>query len=468
MRAAAPGRTVKRWRNLRFADALMRRIVGVMAESADRWNQSRSLLKRSRLSLAGGVSSPFRTKAPVPLFLADALGSRITDVDGNQYIDYALAWGPLILGHRHPRLVAAVREQADRPHIYGAQHPLEYQVAELIQKLVPCAERVAFTSSGSEAVQIVLRLARAFTGRRLILKFEGHYHGWMDSVLLSYKPNAEQLHHAASTQGVAGSPGQVANAADNVLVLPWNDAEQFTALLEQRGSEIAAIITEPVLCNSGCIEPVPGFLETVAAQAKKHGALLIFDEVITGFRLDLGGAQKLYGITPDLATFGKAIGGGLPLSAIAGRRDIMETMFTRGVSFGGTFNGNPFSLAAALATLTELSLDGGQPLKKANATGAQIMEVLRTAAQRHGLPLQVTGIGAAFALHFTKLRTLRDYRDTLQDDMALLQRWLLECLREGIYLLPDGRMYVSAVHNEADTEQTVSAMERVFDRLGGS
>ena len=217
------------------------RIVGVMAEPlqaliyaqppSDPWSTSRSLLERSRRSLAGGVSSPFRAKAPVPLFLADASGSMVTDVDGNRYIDYALAWGPLILGHRHPKLVAAIREQADRPHIYGAQHELEYQVAEMIQELVPCAERVAFTSSGSEAVQIVLRLARAFTRRRLIVKFEGHYHGWMDSVLLSYKPSADQLRHAEAFDGIPGSAGQVANAVDNVLVLPWNDAEKLEALL---------------------------------------------------------------------------------------------------------------------------------------------------------------------------------------------------------------------------------------------
>ncbi len=444
----------------------MAEFLQAQAQQADvQWSQSRSLLERSRQSLAGGVSSPFRAKAPVPLFLADASGSTMTDVDGNRYIDYTLAWGPLILGHRHPSLVAAVREQADRPHIYGAQHELEYQVAEMIQALVPCAERVAFTSSGSEAVQIVLRLARAFTGRKLIVKFEGHYHGWMDSVLLSYKPNAEQLAGAAPTEGVPGSAGQVANAVDNVLIVAWNDADKLTALLEERGADVAAIITEPVLCNSGCIEPEGHYLQRVAELARKHGALLIFDEVITGFRRDIGGAQKYYGVTPDLATLGKAIGGGLPLSAIVGRREILEMMFTRGVSFGGTFNGNPLSLAGALATLTELSRYGGRPLVSANQVGAQIMQGIRAAAHKHGVPLLVTGFGAAFALHFTRLAALRTYRDTLQDDATLLQRCLLECLREGLCLVPDGRMYVSTVHSEADAERTVAAMDKVFQRL---
>jgi glutamate-1-semialdehyde 2,1-aminomutase len=440
-------------------------MVDTMAESPDRWSQSRSLLERSRRSLAGGVSSPFRAKAPVPLFLADAQGSRMTDVDGNCYIDYALAWGPLILGHRHPSVVAAVREQADRPHIYGAQHELEYQVAELIQKLVPCAERVAFTSSGSEAVQIVLRLARAFTGRRLIVKFEGHYHGWMDSVLLSYKPSAAQLDHAVPGESIPGSPGQVANAADNVLVLPWNDADKLAALLEQRGTEVAGIITEPVLCNSGCIQPAPGFLERIAALARKHGALLIFDEVITGFRRDIGGAQKFYNVIPDLATLGKAIGGGLPLSAIVGRGEVMEIMFTRGVSFGGTFNGNPLSLAASLATLNELSREDGQQLRSTNLLGERLKCGITSAAGKHGLNLLVTGFGAAFALHFTQQAQLRDYRDALGDDASLLQRCWLECLREGLHLVPDGRMYLSTVHNEGDAAQTIAAFDQVFSRL---
>jgi len=432
---------------------------------SDPWSTSRSLLERSRRSLAGGVSSPFRAKAPVPLFLADASGSTITDVDGNRYIDYALAWGPLILGHRHPKLVAAVREQADRPHIYGAQHELEYQVAEMIQELVPCAERVAFTSSGSEAVQIVLRLARAFTRRKLIVKFEGHYHGWMDSVLLSYKPSADQLRQVRPFCGIPGSAGQVANAVDNVLVLPWNDADKLEALLRERGSEVAAIITEPVLCNSGCLEPGNHYLEQVAELAKRHGALLIFDEVITGFRRDVRGAQNYYNVTPDLATLGKAIGGGLPLSAIVGRSEILEMMFKEGVAFGGTFNGNPLSLAAALATLTELALSDGEVLKEANKLGEKIMRGIQAAAYRHGLPLLVTGFGTAFALHFTERPELRDYRDVLEDDPVLLQRCLFESLREGLCLVPDGRMYVSTIHSEDDAARTISAMDRVFRRL---
>jgi glutamate-1-semialdehyde 2,1-aminomutase len=432
----------------------------------DLWINSRRLLERSRQSLAGGVSSPFRAKAPVPLFLADGLGSRVTDVDKNEYIDYTLAWGPLILGHRHPKLVETVRIQADRPHCFGAQHELEYQVAEVIQSIVPCAERVAFTSSGSEAVQILLRLARAFTKRNLILKFEGHYHGWMDSVLLSYKPTHDQLMQAASSRaGVPGSAGQVVNAKDNVLVIPWNDLHEVEQVFRTYGSEIAAVITEPVLCNSGCIEPLPGYLEAVASIARAHGALLLFDEVITGFRRALGGAQSYFKITPDLASFGKAIAGGLPLSAIAGRSEILDMMFEEGVVFGGTFNGNPLSLAAALTTITELGVDDGEPLKRANRLGDTIMADIQSAAYKHGLPVLVTGFGTAFALHFTTAGQLTNYRDSLVDNREMLQRFLLETLREGISILPDGRMYVSIVHTEQDATETVTAIDRVFERM---
>lgn len=429
---------------------------------SDRWSGSRQRLERARRSLAGGVSSPFRAKFPVPLYFADASGSRMRDVDGNEYIDYTLAWGPLILGHRHPALVEAIRRQADRPHILGAQHDLEYEVAEKIQQLVPCAGRVAFTSSGSEAVQLALRLARAATGRTLVLKFEGHYHGWMDSVLISHHPRADQIGPLEQPHAVPESRGQVANALDNVLVAPWNRLDILEALLAQRGHEVAAIITEPVLCNSGCLLPQPGYLEALRRLADRYGALLIFDEIITGFRMGLAGAQGFYGVTPDLATFGKALAGGPPLSAVAGRTEIMELIGDGGVAFGGTFNGNPISLACAQATLGELERDGGAALAKANRLGEELMHGIRDAAHKHGVPLQVTGFGAAFALHFTERSELRDYRDTLADDRKKLAAFLLRALEKGVYALPDGRMYVSAAHTKEDVARTLEALDAVL------
>ncbi len=431
----------------------------------NRWQTSAELLERARRSLAGGVSSPFRAKFAVPLYFRTGEGCRLEDEDGHTYIDYALAWGPAILGYRHPKLVEALAEAAQRPVTYGAQHRLEIEVAEKIQSVTPCAERLIFTSSGSEAVQLALRLARAFTGRNLILKFEGHYHGWFDSVLLSHHPAADQVGPVEAPLVVPESRGQVPNAADNVVVLPWNRADLVERLFEQRGNEMAGVIMEPVLCNSGCILPAPGYLEQVREITRRHGALLIFDEVITGFRMALGGAQEHYGVTPDLATFGKAAGGGVPLSVVAGRKEILEMMFGGGVSFGGSFNGNPLSLAGARATLEVLSRDGGAPLKAANRIGQTLLEGLAAAARGRGIPSVVCGFGTAFAIHFTNRTELGDYRATLEDDRDQLRRFWLAMLEEGVYFLPDGRFYVSIVHTEQDAARTLDAAERALGKL---
>jgi glutamate-1-semialdehyde 2,1-aminomutase len=430
----------------------------------ERWKTSAELLERARLSLAGGVSSPFRAKAPVPLYFRGGCGSHLIDEDGNEYIDYALAWGPAILGHAYPKLVEALTEQARRPVAYGAQHRLEIDVAERFQAAVPCAERLIFTSSGSEAVQCAWRLARAFTGRNLIVKFEGHYHGWFDSVLISYKPSAEQVGPLEAPRPVLESKGQVPNAADNVLVLPWNRADLVERAFAERGSQIAAVIMEPVLCNSGCLMPAPGYLDQVRAVTRRYGALLIFDEVITGFRIAPDGAQGYFRVTPDLATFGKAAGGGLPLSVIAGRREILD-LLQSGVAFGGSFNGNPVSLTGAKVALEELTRDGGALLAHANRIGETLKAGIQESAQRHGIDLVVCGFGAAFAIHFTQRRELPDYRATLDDDRVKLRTFILKALEEGIYLLPDGRLYVSVVHTEADAARTLEAFDRIFSQM---
>src|SRR5437667_7977609 len=236
----------------------------------ENWERSKALLDRARQSLAGGVSSPFRAKAPVPLYFEDGCGPRLRDVDGNEYIDYQLAWGPMILGYRHPRLVEAMLRQAHLPFSYGAQHELEISVAEKIQRLVPCAERVAFTSSGSEAVQLAHRLARAYTRRNLILKFEGHYHGWMDSALISYHPSLEDLGPPEAPRSVLASRGQVPNAADNTVVAPWNRLDILERVLDRHKDLIAAVMMEPVLCNSGCVLPLPEYLEGVRDLCRRH------------------------------------------------------------------------------------------------------------------------------------------------------------------------------------------------------
>lgn len=387
------------------------------------------------------------------------------DVDGNEYIDYVLAWGPVILGHCHPQLTEAMRRQAELPFAYGAQHELEFQVSERIQGMVPCAERVLLTSSGTEAVQAALRLARGHTGRNLVLRFEGHYHGWLDSVLLSYRGSLQEMGSLETPNIVLGSRGQVSNSAENVLVAAWNDPKLLKKIFEKHGSEIAAVITEPVLCNSGCLMPEKGYLEELREITAKYGSLLIFDEVITGFRIAPGGAQSYFGITPDLATLGKAIAGGVTMSALAGKKEIMEKFLTEGIVFAGTFNSNPLGTAAARATLDEIARDEGAALKNTNRLGIELMEGIRDAAFSAGVPVQVTGFGAAFSVHFTARSELRSYRDTLYDDKARLQKYLRLALDEGLFLLPDGRMYVSTSHTEREIQQTLKAIGSVMQRL---
>ncbi len=428
------------------------------------FQRSQQLLERARQSLAGGVSSPFRAMArPAPLYFRCGRGSRFEDVDGNTYLDYSLAWGPLILGHAHPAITEAIARQLDRGITYGAQHETEISVAEQIQSLVPCAERVAFTSSGSEAVQLAFRLARGYTGRNLILKFEGHYHGWMDSALVSYHPSREQAGPENEPNVVLHSKGQSPSVAADILICAWNDAGRLRALVERQGHRLAAIIMEPVLCNSGCLMPEPGYLELARELATRCGALLIFDEVITGFRMNLGGAQKQFGITPDLATFGKAVAGGAPLSVVAGRKDVIEQIAGGGVNFGGTFNGNPISLAAADATLRELSRDGGAALEHANRIGERLRAGIDERARGAGIPLRTCGFGTAFALHFTERDRLTGYRDTLDDDAQRLGSFLEHLVRHGIYSVPDGRFYTSAVHSEEDMESTLQAVGHALE-----
>lgn len=432
----------------------------------DKFYKSRQLLERARQTLPGGVSSPFRAKLPEPLYFVDGSGARLWDVDGNEYIDYALAWGPLILGHKHPRIVAALTAAAAKPHNYGAQHALEPQVAEKIQQLVPCAERVAVTSSGSEALQLAFRLARAHTRRRLILKFEGHYHGWMDSALLSFKPTAAEVGPREAPRVLPGSRGQVTNSVENVVVACWNDPAGLELVLERYWREIAAVVMEPVLCNSGCLMPRDGYLAAAREACSRCGALLVFDEVITGFRIAPGGAQQAFAVVPDIATLGKALGGGVPISAVAGRKEILDRIAGGGVSFGGTFNGNPLSMAATDACLETIAEFGGAALQRANRAGERLMDGIRRSAAQRGLDVLVTGFGAAFGIHFRRDAELWDYRDTFSDDRERLSDFLRRALHEGLYLLPDGRFYVSAAHSTEDIDASIAAIDRVFEQMG--
>jgi glutamate-1-semialdehyde 2,1-aminomutase len=400
---------------------------------------SADLLERAKRSIAGGVSSAFRAKSvPHPLYFTHGEGPSITDVDGNTYLDYTLAWGPLILGHSHPAIAAAVEKTLQDGWDYGAQHEGEIRVAERLVELVPCADRVVFSNTGTEADQIAFRLSRAFTGRKRILRFQNHYHGWLE-------------------------------APPDTLFLPWNDLAVVEKAVAEYPNEIACVILEPILCNGGCILPAEGYLAGLREITAKHGIVLIFDEVITGFRVDLRGAQGLYGVTPDLATFGKAVAGGFPLSVVAGRYEIMKLIEDATVLHGGSFNGNPTVLAASEATLEELARDDGAALKAANRSGEKLIEGIRAAATEAGVPVTVRGVGAVFKVVFPDEGAVTDSRGLTAPPSGRLGAWLEGMLDNGVYLLPDGRWYVATVHGDDEVEMTLEAarfaMSAVADKF---
>ena len=409
--------------------------------------------ERSQRSLAGGVSTALRRSAkPYPMFYSHGEGAWIVDVDGNRYIDYALAWGPLILGHAPAAVNEALTAQLQKGHTFGAQHELEYQAAELLCAAIPCADKVAFANSGTEIVQVALRLARAITGRPLYLKFEGHYHGWDDSVLVSYKPAADDC---GSMTPIPVGTGQ--RPWSGAVVARWNDKGSVAAAFAAHRGEISAIICEPMLCNSGCLPPLDGFLEYLRETATAEGALLIFDEVITGFRLALGGGQAYYGVTPDLATFGKACGGGLPVSVLAGRDEYMSWIADGRVVHAGTLNGNPLGLAATVATLQSLTPDVYERLDR---LGRQLRRGLEDALREKGVAMVTTGEGAIFQVHFQP-ETPREYRDTLPTDKGLYAGFLLALLDSGVLALPDGRWYLSAAHDEDVIAETLRRVRAI-------
>lgn len=375
--------------------------------------------QRASRTLAGGVSTALRRNArPYPLYFTHGSGSRVTDVDGNEYLDYGLAWGPLILGHAHPAVVAAVEQATRRGMTFGAQHDLEYEVSEMLVEAIPCADLVVYANSGTEIVQVALRLARAITGRAKYLRFDGHYHGWMPH--------------------------------DGSVICDWNDRGQVEDALAAGGT--AAIIAEPLLANGGCIPAEPGFLEFLRDATTRHGVLLIFDEVITGFRLAYGGAQERYGVLPDLATYAKAVGAGAPLSVLGGRREYMDRIATGEVLHAGTLNGNPVSLAAAKAALLVLRQRGTYEALHARA------QALRAGIEA-ALPVLTSGDGPVFTVSFMD-RPARKFKDRQQADTAKYSDFALAMLDEGVIVLPDGRWYVSTAHTEADVAATLAKVRQ--------
>jgi len=417
--------------------------------------KSQAWFERASRVLSGGVSSQFRRGEPHPMFYERALGSRIWDADGNELLDFTLAQGPCILGYSHPELLSRVHAALQKGQLFAGQHEEEVLLAEALQRLIPCAERVRFSSTGSEAVHTTLRLARYLTGRAKFIKFEGHYHGWLDNV--SFGVNAPAA-------GVSSGPapwggGLPESAREDVIVLPWNDLECVEKTLAQRGHEIGALITEPVMANQGCIEPAPGFLAGLRELCDRYGVLLIFDEIITGFRLDLGGAGRYYGVVPDLAVFGKALASGFPLSAVVGRAHAMKPLETGAVYHAGTLNGNHASVAAALATVEVLERDNGEALQQLCRTGVALQEGLREVAARVSPDFRVQGPGPLFHAGFSPHETVASFHETLTFDRPRYTLFCTKMLERGVRLIGRGLWYVSAAHSEADLEQALEAAE---------
>jgi glutamate-1-semialdehyde 2,1-aminomutase len=416
---------------------------------ASSWAASKAEWERATRSVGGGIASSIRGSVrPHQLYFESGRGARLTDIEGNQYVDYVLGWGPLLLGHRHPRITEAAHAQLDRGVLFGGGSVHEVQAAERFLRALGWANRMLWTNTGTEAVQIALRLARAHTGRDVVVKLGGGYHGWHDTVFASYKGYG---HGGAA---VPHSLGQPASALFDLRIGLYNDLDACVDLFAREPGRIAAVLVDPTSSNTGSVTPKPGFLEGLRTLCDEQGAVLVFDEVVSGLRLGLAGATGRFGVTPDLATYGKAIGGGFAVSAVAGRGEIVD-LVTRGAVHSGTFNGNPLAAAAVSATLDVLTEEG--VYSHIEATSADLVRGLRAVAAAAGHVVAVHGLGAT-ALVAPGLTEVTGPDDFLAADWDWWNTLVVpEMLARGIYLLPSGRMFLSTEHGAAETQQLVDA-----------
>lgn len=389
---------------------------------------------------------------PHPLFFASGSGPRLTDIDGHSYLDYVLGWGPVILGHGHPRLTEAVKQRVPLGVTFGACHGLEYEVAEMVLAAIPGTERVLWSNTGSEATQVALRLARALTGRQRLVKVIGHYHGWSDTFLLGYRPDA------TGRLDSLGSRGQRVSALADVSLVRFGDLDRAAEVLRDASSDVAAVYVEPVLCNSGVILPPDGYLAGLRELCDETGTVLVFDEVITGFRLAYGGAVERFGVTPDLVVLAKAIAGGYPMSAVAGRASVIDQSM-HGVVHAGTYNGNPLVLAAAGATLDVLR--GAGVYEAFEARGSQLAAGMRAAIARHGVPGTVNQVGSVVQAAFG-VTVADSFEQFLAADQDFYDRMTVHMLRRGVFALPGGRWYISTAHTEHDVAETVDIFDEAL------
>jgi glutamate-1-semialdehyde 2,1-aminomutase len=423
---------------------------------------SQSLLDRAAKTIPGGVNSPVRAFNGVggtPLFIERAEGAYMYDADGNAYIDYVGSWGPMICGHANPDIIEAVKQAADRGLSFGAPTALEIELAERICSIMPGMDMVRMTSSGTEATMSAIRLARGYTGRDKIVKFEGCYHGHGDSLLV-------KAGSGALTLGVPSSPGIPKCLAELTLTLEYNNIEQVNALFDDLGGEIACLIVEPVAGNMNCIPPIPGFLECLRDNCSKHGAVLIIDEVMTGFRVGLSGAQGHYGVTADLTTLGKVIGGGMPVGAFGGKREIMQYLAPVGPVYqAGTLSGNPIAMTAGLKNLDIISQPGFY--EELTRRTDFFVDGMLASAKKHNIPMTANKVGAMFGFFFTDKDKVQSFADVGACDLDRFKKFFHGMLEQGVYLAPSAYEagFVSLAHNEAILRKTIDAAERVFATL---
>ena len=421
-----------------------------------------ALFERARKVIPGGVNSPVRAFGSVggtPRFIASASGAYVTDSNGQEYIDYVGSWGPMLLGHAHPEVIQAVQKAAASGLSFGAPTELETEMAELICQIVPSIDSVRLCSSGTEATMSAIRLARGFTGRDNIVKFEGNYHGHSDSLLV-------KAGSGALTLGVPNSPGVPAAFAQHTLTLPFNDIDALHALFDTQGDSIACIIIEPIAGNMNFVEPVSGYLEAMRKVCDKHGTVLIFDEVMTGFRVALGGAQERYNVMPDLTTLGKVIGGGMPVGAFGGRRDIMDHIAPVGPVYqAGTLSGNPIAMAAGITTLKLLSAPGFH--KALEASSAALTNGLKKAASKHGVALSSSYAGGMFGFFFTDADKVSSFDQVMACNGDQFNAFFHHMLDQHVYLAPSPfeAGFISAAHTTADIDKTVAAADNAFATL---
>ncbi|HTP63973.1 MAG TPA: glutamate-1-semialdehyde 2,1-aminomutase [Geobacteraceae bacterium] len=424
-------------------------------------NRSTQLFHDAQKYIPGGVNSPvraFRSVGADPLFIRKASGSRIYDADDNEFIDYVGSWGPMILGHCHPAVAAAVKSAVDNGSSFGAPTELEVTLAGMVVDAVPSVEMVRMVSSGTEATMSAIRLARGFTGRDKILKFSGCYHGHADSLLV-------KAGSGAATFGVPDSPGVPGDFAKHTLTAEYNDLDSVKALLHENKGAVACIIVEPIAGNMGTVPPAEGFLEGLRSLCTDEGIVLIFDEVMTGFRVAYGGAQELYGVTPDMTTLGKIIGGGLPVGAFGGKREIMEILSPAGgVYQAGTLSGNPLAMTAGIETLKLLRRDGFY--RELEEKSARLSTGIAEAAKGAGIPIYSTRVGSMFCAFFSS-NEVRDWRSASACDTKAFARYFLAMLEQGIYLAPSQfeTAFVSIAHSGEDIEKTIAAARKALKAL---